>query len=104
MSTRNYNPADPRFIGPHANPYQRGHEFSDGQIWFDERWLCNRCRDSRELAREPFAFADERYSFGVYAGRYCDDCWPKSGYRDATDPDAVFDPTFAGERLEEDDY
>ena len=27
---------------------------------------------------------EERYSFGVYAGRYCDDaCWARSGYRDA---------------------
>jgi hypothetical protein len=43
-----------------------------------------------------------RYSFGVYAGRYCDKHWQESGYRDVDDPDAVFDPADAGERLEPD--
>jgi hypothetical protein len=47
----------------------------------------------------------ERYSFGIYAGRYCNDkCWGNSGYRDATDPDAKFDPMDAGEVLEPEDY
>ena len=46
-----------------------------------------------------------QYSFGVYAGRYCDDkCWARSGYRDATDPDARFDPSDAGEVMEPEDY
>jgi hypothetical protein len=44
----------------------------------------------------------DRYSFGCYAGRWCDTHWPMSGYRDATDPDAVFDPMYAGERIEDD--
>jgi len=44
---------------------------------------------------------EERYSFGVYAGRYCNDtCWAESGYRDATDPDARFDAADAGEAME----
>jgi hypothetical protein len=48
---------------------------------------------------------EERYSFGVYAGRYCDDaCWARSGYRDATDPEARFDPADAGEAMEPEDY
>ena len=42
----------------------------------------------------------EQYSFGCYAGRWCDRHWPMSGYRDATDPDAVFDEMDAGERIE----
>lgn len=47
----------------------------------------------------------EYYSFGAYAGRYCNDkCWSRSGYRDATDPDAKFDPMDAGEVMEPDDY
>ena len=48
---------------------------------------------------------EARYSFGVYAGRYCDDaCWARSGYRDATDPEARFDPADAGEAMEPEDY
>ena len=50
----------------------------------------------------------EQYSFGIYAGRYCDSeddhCWRNSGYRDATDPNARFDPMDAGEVLEPEDY
>lgn len=48
------------------------------------------------------ADATERYSFGIYAGRYCDACWLESGYRDATDDEAVFDEADAGERMEDD--
>jgi hypothetical protein len=49
-------------------------------------------------------YVPEYHSFGVYAGRYCDDeCWKKSGYRDATDTSAEFDPMDAGERLYEED-
>lgn len=77
--------------------------FSDGDFYFSERHVCNRCRDRAERDGTPFAFADERYSFGVYAGRYCEACWAASGYRDATDDDARFDPADAGERLEADD-
>lgn len=44
----------------------------------------------------------ERYSFGAYAGLWCDRCWPQSGFRDACDPRAEFHPDDAGERLEED--
>lgn len=50
------------------------------------------------LCGEP---AHEQYSFGIYAGRYCDPCWPKSGFRDAVDPDAVFSEEDAGERVED---
>ena len=42
----------------------------------------------------------ERYSFGCYAGRYCDPHWRTSGYRDAVDASAEFDPYYAGERIE----
>ena len=44
----------------------------------------------------------ERYSFGIYAGRYCNPCWKKSGYRD--EPASAFDPMDAGETLEPEDY
>ena len=50
----------------------------------------------------------ERYSFNCFAGWYCysddDHCWKNSGYRDATDPDARFDPMDAGEVMEPEDY
>jgi len=61
---------------------------------------CGTC--GKERPRDDL---DTRYSFGVYAGRYCDDaCWSRSGYRDATDPDARFDPADAGEAMEPEEY
>src|ERR1700687_2791639 len=79
-------------------------EYSDGTAWFEERNVCRHCQEQHELDGTPFAWADERHSFGVYAGRYCDKCWVMSGYRDATDPDARFDPMDAGEVMEPEDY
>ena len=61
-----------------------------------EEWVCNRCHEGADVC----APIKERYSFGCYAGRYCDACWLKSGYRDATDPSAVFDPADAGETMD----
>ncbi len=43
--------------------------------------------------------AEVRYSLGIYAGKYCDECWKDSGYRD--EPASAFDPLDAGESLEE---
>lgn len=49
--------------------------------------------------------APEQYSFGVYAGCWCDGaCWKSSGYRDAVDENETFDPMDAGEALEPEDY
>jgi hypothetical protein len=79
-------------------------EYSDGSVWFDEKNVCRHCLEQREVESRPYRWADEQYSFGVYAGRYCEECWPKSGFRDATDPDAEFDPMDAGEVLEASDY
>ena len=77
-------------------------EFSDGQYWMNERDVCQHCRDQREAESKPYRWADERYSFNCYAGRYCDMCWPQSGYRDAADPSAEFSEADAGERLDAD--
>jgi len=42
--------------------------------------------------------ADRRYDrYGIYAGIYCDTCWPKTSYASF-----VFDPAYAGESLDED--
>ena len=60
----------------------------------DDRYHCHHCQTGRE--------SEERYSFGAYAGRWCDVCWPNSGYRDATDPTAKFDPLDAGESMDGD--
>lgn len=46
------------------------------------------------------AFAQMRYSMGIPAGRKCQKCWDKSGYRKVGR--AAFDPTYAGESYEED--
>ena len=45
-------------------------EFSDGQDWFSDHNLCHHCEEQRRAAGLPFRWADEQYSFGVYAGRY----------------------------------
>ena len=79
-------------------------EYSDGQYWMSERDVCHHCMEKREADGKPFRWADERLSFGVYAGRYCDDCWKVSGYRDATDPDAEWSPLVCGEVMEADEY
>ena len=88
-----------------TNEYHRENddvlEFFDGFGWFSERNLCHQCRGERESAPLPFRWADEHYSFGIYAGRYCRECWLKSGFRDAPDSAARFDPADAGESLEE---
>jgi hypothetical protein len=69
----------------------------DGLEPHDGRRQCAACGKYRE-------YLEEYYSFGVYAGRYCDDrCWRASGYRDAVDPNARFDPADAGERLEQEE-
>ena len=65
--------------------------------WIEGRWLCGACLEVGKVEmNEP------RYSFGCYAGKYCDEHWKTSGYRDATDPDAEFDPDYAGERIDDD--
>ena len=63
--------------------------------WIHERWVCRQCLEDGKVVE-----AEERYSFGIYAGKYCDKHWRTSGYRDATDPYATFDEADAGERME----
>lgn len=85
------------------HPYRIDEDtYSDGTYKFDTSNVCHHCREKHEMQLTPFKMADTRTSFGIYAGRYCDDCWKNSGYRDATDPDAIFDPMDAGERLDDD--
>lgn len=79
-------------------------EYFDGEGWILASQICSHCFEHAMDNDEFFAWADERYSFGVYAGKYCDQCWSRSGFRDATDPDAVFDPADAGECYWEDEY
>lgn len=77
-------------------------EYFDGEYWMHENSVCQHCINDQT---GHYRFAEPRNSFGCYAGRYCDECWKHSGFRDATDPDAVFDPMDAGESLEPDyDY
>lgn len=73
---------------PQTNQFQRTNdngdtEYSDGACWFSERNCCQHCLEDREAAGKPFKWAEEQYSFGIYAGRYCNDCWRLSGFRDA---------------------
>jgi hypothetical protein len=69
-------------------------EYRRVESWRYKEFKCKTCGTLEGV--------EKRLSFGVYAGHYCDECWPASGYRDAADPRAEFDPTYAGERLEED--
>ena len=93
------------FPPPNRPPYEHTDAdgerwFSDGENWFADRNCCHHCEDERRAQGQPFRWADPRTSFGAYAGRYCDTCWPQSGFRDAVDPTARFDPADAGESLE----
>ena len=42
----------------------------------------------------------DRYSLGIYAGRYCTKCWNESGYR--KEGAEAFDPLDAGESYDDD--
>lgn len=63
------------------------------QWWYDAGCPCCRCSAKG---------AEERYSLGIYAGRYCAACWLESGYRQ--EGPQGFDPLDAGEHYGEDDY
>jgi hypothetical protein len=58
-------------------------------------WVCYGCKKGH-TRREA---VEERYSLGLYAGRYHDRCWATSGYRD--EGPSGFDPMDAGESYEE---
>ena len=60
------------------------------QWWYDAGCPCSTCECKG---------AEERYSLGIYAGRYCTPCWKDSGFRD--EPASAFDPDDAGETYEE---
>ena len=57
----------------------------------EDRYQCHHCKTGRE--------SEERFSMGIYAGRWCLPCWRTSGYRGACDDDDEFDPMDAGESL-----
>jgi hypothetical protein len=68
-----------------------------GKLSFEEqKWVCKQQVPGKNLLCG--ADAEERYSLGIYAGRYCDACWRKSGYR--TEGPEGFDPLDAGESYE----
>jgi len=54
-------------------------------------------RDLEPCTGEP----EERFSLGIYAGRYCNGHWKTSGYRD--EPAGAFDPADAGETYGDED-
>ena len=79
-------------------------EYFDGTYWMADRDTCHHCEEECEANNKPYAWADQQFSFGVYAGIYCEACWKKSGYRDATDPEAEWSPEDCGEVMYEDQY
>lgn len=70
---------------------------------------CDNLHDQGDTDEQIVAAIDgqgeDRYSFGVYAGHYCDAHWATSGYKGSTPEteDEVFDPDFAGEVMDEED-
>ena len=60
------------------------------------QWTCSGCG----VTNTAGGAVEERYSLGIYAGRWCDCCWEKSGYRQ--EGPAGFDPADAGESYEPD--
>lgn len=60
----------------------------------DSQWTCNGCG----AGEHEIDTIDERYSLGIYAGRWCDPCWDQSGYR--KEGPEEFDPMDAGESYE----
>lgn len=90
---------------PFVENLESSHPYQDASgYWMTERDTCQYCLEERRAENKPARENEVRTSFGCYAGRYCDKCWSKSGYRDATDPDVHFDPMDAGEVLEAEDY
>jgi hypothetical protein len=57
-------------------------------------WVCSGCG----VGTQSCHTIEERYSLGLYAGRWCDPCWANSGYR-KEGPEG-FDPLDAGESYE----
>lgn len=86
-----------------TRPREAGEEFCGWACTRDYfQHTCGHCRDDREARRLRPRPCEERYSFGCYAGKYCDQCWRAAGYRDAIDHTARFDPADAGERIDDD--
>ena len=47
-----------------------------------EVWTCGGCgRSNADCEAAGLPSVEERYSLGLYAGRWCDPCWARSGYR-----------------------
>lgn len=57
---------------------------SNLSLWLPDKGVCS--------CGEP---GKERYSLGIYAGTFCDQCWKESGFRD--EDFAAFNPMDAGE-------
>jgi hypothetical protein len=68
--------------------------------WKD--WTCNKCRKTNADLSSNESPIEERYSLGIFAGRWCDPCWEASGYR--KEGREGFDPSYAGEHYDEEDY
>jgi hypothetical protein len=49
--------------------------------WISDRDVCHHCLEQCEAENKPARESETRLSLGIYAGRYCDECWAASGYR-----------------------
>ncbi len=67
-----------------------------------EDYTCSGCGLGHDKPTPAAGLVEERYSLGIYAGRYHDNCWSKSGYR--KEGREGFDPADAGEAYEAEDY
>ena len=62
-----------------------------------EQWTCNGC--GHTTIEAPNHQIEERYSLGLYAGRWGHTCWDASGYR--KEGREGFSPFDAGESYDE---
>ena len=82
-----------RMIGEHPL-------FFDGEHWIGEQNVCQCCKEEQEEKNEPYRWADRQFDhYGIYAGKMCRPCFKKR-FRQGD----YFDPDFAGEALEAEDY
>ena len=62
------------------------------------QWTCYSCHITNATITDGEAAVEERFSLGIYAGRWCAPCWAQAGYR--KDGPEGFDPLDAGESYE----
>jgi hypothetical protein len=65
--------------------------------------VCSSCEDQIESDIRPtLSIWARKDAYGIYTGLYCDTCYNSNKY--PYRKDEYYDPSFAGESLEEEEY